>query len=356
MRVPSLPALLRGFRDLCILVLVDLWMRARFPDQVASITRRMKDKGVTNLRLSDPRYLNEKYLWRRLFDHDPRFTVVCDKIETRKLVADLGVDVRLPEIFWTGTDPDLIPEHLLGQDVIVKAAHGWNQSIYVRDAGLGPAEIREKCREFMASSHGQRQHQWGYFNAPRRILIEERLFSGRPMCDIKFTVFGHVLVQIIGIYPGPQGRTAGIWFLDSDGEWKLSDEASSVSKEIDGRPLPPSTDAAARIASQIGAAFDHMRVDFMTDGEQVYLGELTAYNAAGASPTFGHLVDTPNNVYWDLRRSWFLSTPQRGWRRIYAASLRRSIDRQARSDPRLDAAGPLDPAMLRAGLGQEART
>lgn len=340
--------------DRVVFALIEFWIGLAFGKQVGYLRKRMSERGVTKLTLANPRYLNEKYFWRRIFDRDPRFTLLCDKIAVRDFLSDLAVEAKLPRILWTGTDPDQIPERLLAADVIVKAAHGWNQSIVLREAGLEPAEIRAKCCEFLSMTHGVRHHEWGYFNAPHRIIIEERLFPHRPFCDLKYTTYGSVLVQLIAIYPGVEGRTAAIWLVDETGDWHVQDQASSVSQVVDARPLPPTVKAAAAISVRIGAAFDHMRVDFMTDGHELYLGELTVYNAAGSSPTFGHLIETPNNVHWDLRRSWFLTAKQRGWKGIYAASLRRSIDWQAAADPRLGLAGRLDPAMLDLGLGKRA--
>ena len=31
---------------------------------------------------------------------------------------------------------------------------------------------------------------------------------------------------------------------------------------------------------------------------------------------------------WDLRKSWFLTTPQSGWRRVYAEILRKYLDQR----------------------------
>jgi hypothetical protein len=86
----------------------------------------------------------------------------------------------------------------------------------------------------------------------------------------------------------------------------------------------------------IGADFDHLRVDFLTDGTRLFLGEITIYNLGGIAYSTGQLTDTPLNRSWDLRRSWFMRSPQKGWRKAYAAALRRAINLETLRMPRYD--------------------
>ncbi len=335
--------------DLAVLLCVELYLRLRYRKTAEKVRRLLRNDGVNRTSVAHPRRITEKYFWRKVIDHDPRFTVACDKIAARRIVSDLGVEVALPRILWSGTDPALIPDQLLTADVVIKAAHGWEQTIFPAKDGLSPDEIRARCAEFMASSHGRRQDQWGYYHIPHRILIEERIYADRPMTDIKFHVYGENIVWVTAVYPTTGPKQAGIWQRNEDGTLSLSTFTASSTDQIDGRPLPAIVSAMAPVAQRIGAAFDSMRVDFMTDGETFYLGELTVYTAAGYT-SFGHLAEPPGPRYWDIRRTWFLNTRQRGFWRIYAASLRRAIDREVARSGRPDASQPLAPAMLGLGL------
>lgn len=336
--------------DMAVLASVDLWLRLRHRRLVARLRGLMRPLGVRRLHLADPRLANEKFFWRKVMDHDPRFTLASDKIDMRRLVAGLGVEVRMPRVLWTGADAGALPEDLLTEDVVIKAAHGWNQSIIVRDCGQTPGEIRARCTEFLGQSHGRANHEWGYFNVPRRLIVEERLFPGGGIFDIKVKTFGPIVEQLVPIYADTGERTAAPWVPDGRGGWTLFDKPSGASDVIDARPFPAIATEALRIASQIGAAFDHVRVDFLTDGKTLYLGELTLYTGGGIATPFGHQLGSPLNRSWDLRRSWFLVAPQRGVWRLYADCLRRAIDRRAYGDDRLNLPGPLAPEMLDIGL------
>jgi hypothetical protein len=77
------------------------------------------------------------------------------------------------------------------------------------------------------------------------------------------------------------------------------------------------------------------------------IGQMLGDDLHGAA-SFGQIAAEKNNIYplsgkgiintrlrdlcgetWDLRQSWFLATPQRGWRGIYASALRRWLGRTA---------------------------
>ena len=51
-----------------------------------------------------------------------------------------------------------------------------------------------------------------------------------------------------------------------------------------------------------------MRVDLLTDGERLWLGELTVYNLGGVFPDCGHRADSNLSRAWDIGGSWFLTT------------------------------------------------
>lgn len=58
----------------------------------------------------------------------------------------------------------------------------------------------------------------------------------------------------------------------------------------------------------------------------------------GYQVLFGQDPDAQITRAWDIRRSWFMTTPQPGWRGEYADALRRVLDAEA------EAAPPLAPA------------
>ena len=80
------------------------------------------------------------------------------------------------------------------------------------------------------------------------------------------------------------------------------------------------------LAKEIANGSDHLRIDFMWNGQALYLGELTIYSQGGFLRLLDDALTSEMTDSWDLRRSWFLSTPQKGWRARYANWLKRTLD------------------------------
>ena len=89
--------------------------------------------------------------------------------------------------------------------------------------------------------------------------------------------------------------------------------------------IPATFDRLAAIAERLAAPFDYMRCDFYERDGEIFFSELTPYPQSGYSTGMPYL-DNARNAGWDLRKSWFLTNPQRGWRRAYSAALRRWLD------------------------------
>jgi hypothetical protein len=324
--------------DTLILRLAQAWVMAchrRLWRRLRLRQRRAGARGHCCLAL--PQTANEKYAWRKIFDHDPRFVLLSDKLAVKGWVARLGRDVEIPKVLWSGTDARDIPPSVLEGDVVLKANHGWRMNIFVEHGQYDRARLVNTANRFLKESHGRRDYQWAYFDIPRQLFVEERI---RPIAgdltDLKIYVFGPHPEQIVQISEGPEGRAGAIWEPDPEGRFRMLDIKTAVSDRIDRRPLPMNIERALGVASAIGADFDHLRVDFLTDGSRLFLGEITIYNLGGVAHSSGHLPNTPLNRSWDLRRSWFMRSPQRGWRKVYAAALRRAIDREALRMPRYD--------------------
>ena len=325
--------------DYILLWIVQIWVMVRHPLIWLRLVWRKQVFGMPRPHIAVPLTANDKYTWRKIFDRDPRFVILSDKQAAKEWAAGLDLGIKVPTTLWCGTDACGIPEAVLKGDVVIKATHGYCMNIFVKDGKYNPAQLIKEANGFLKRSHGSRQLEWAYFNVPRRLLAEEmiRPVSG-DLLELKLYTFGPHVEQIVLFSNNEQGRAGAIWEPDSDGRFRMLELRTAVSERIDRRPLPDCTDQAMRLASRIGAEFDHLRVDFLTDGAQLFLGEITVYNLAGYAYHTGDIVDTPLNRSWDLRRSWFLRSPQKGWRKAYAAALRRSIDSQSKQMPCFDGA------------------
>jgi hypothetical protein len=107
-------------------------------------------------------------------------------------------------------------------------------------------------------------------------------------------------------------------------------DAPAVMETLPARPQ--ALDRMTRLAEILGAGFDHIRVDFLLSGGNVYVGELTLYPHSGMVPL------QPDEFDLWMGELWKLDSPRR---RAIAALLGRSASAPAASMPRkLDVPGP----------------
>ena len=252
--------------------------------------------------------------------------MACDKIASKAYAQSVCAELKFAKLLWTGDDPDLIPEQLLAGNVVVKANHGSRWNVMVRNGQVDRAAMRAQASGWMKRRYGRSFGEWGYKNASRCLFVEEMLLTdGKPIrSEFKFHVSG--------------GRTAFV-FIERETE-----EAGSQTFYLDrdGRPcaasfegdfsslnfrLPSCYRSMRRIAEMLAAPFDFVRCDLYEMGGEIYFSELTVYPTSGVGVRHQRLkLRQLRNSMWDLRKSWFLTVPQSGWRKAYAASLRRWLD------------------------------
>jgi hypothetical protein len=82
---------------------------------------KYRSREGRKLRLYFPRRFSEKMQWRKLFDLDPRYAVLCDKRAVRDLIAErVGSDVLIP-LLWIGDNPESVPFKTLDPPSVIKS-------------------------------------------------------------------------------------------------------------------------------------------------------------------------------------------------------------------------------------------
>lgn len=321
---------MQRYTDPLVFGAVNIWACACHRRLWRKLRRRQKEFGVTRVNIATPRLANEKFFWRKVFDHDPRFVLASDKIASKEWVKAQGINVRVPETLWTGTDANNIPDALWQRPIYIKSAHGWRTNIPVLSPPdeVNRAAIIEEANSFLTKPHGVSGGEWSYAHVPRRLLVEQAIIPTGHLIEAKYFTYGKIVERVLFRTFGAQVASA-YWSRQSDGTYCRANFIVKADEILNEDPLPRVVLDGIELASKIGDHFDHMRIDSMIDGDKFYLGELTVYSSAGRVKLDGDKIDDALNRSWDLRRSWFLTTPQKGCRGIYAAALRRALDRRA---------------------------
>lgn len=306
--------------DRLLLGTVRIWSLLRHP----GVWRRaLRSKAGLFPNPAAPSADGDKFLWRKIFDHNPLFSICCDKLAAKDYAKQHAPGLKTAAVLWQGTDSARIPPELLTGNVAIKANHGSGWNILVRDGQYDRKQMLRRTSRWLRRTYARFVGEWGYRNARRCILVEAMLQEpdGRPVAtEYKFHTSAGRICYIYVKRRNADG-TDNWCFYDGDGIPMPADPAWTKWLAL---PLPDNFPQMREVAETLGQPFDHMRVDLYSLAGEIYFSELTVYPQSGKSVT-GRLAQL-RNADWDLRKSWFLTTPQRGWRRLYAAALRRWLD------------------------------
>lgn len=280
-----------------------------------------------------PETYNEKMFWRRVFDRDPRFVAYCDKLETKNLFLAHAPEVDVAETLWSGATPEAMPESLMSPNTVVKLSSGSRANWFFADNPGDANAFFAACRKWLAKPFGMRNGEWAYRKTRRILMAERTITSDRSKLEeLKVHLFGGEVFYTL-IYIGektPDSRSA---IFDEHGR-RLTVTNSVVAKNparaasADYR-VPECYPVAMDIARKLAKGSDYLRIDFMVAGGKLYGGEITVYPTAGLMTNSDPQVLKKMGECWDLRKSWFMSTAQSGWRALYKNVLMRSIDGKA---------------------------
>ncbi len=314
--------------DNLILLTVNLLVWLRFPVETFRTARAAR--GVPNI--ARPQHLAEKFLWRRLFDHNPRFPQLADKLRVRDHIRLSCPDLPLPALLWSHADAASAAAAGVSAGMVIKANHGCAMNFFPT-GDESPATCAALYRRWLDTDYSAMRKEWAYRDIPRRVFSESRI-KADDLIEISVhccngqtagvaIFFDHKAEIERSSFYGPDGYEIGR-FLREGKKWQCC-RLGPLDKVLPDAGIVTRAMAAA---ARIGAGLDYVRVDFLCDGTALYPGELTFYHRAGYVPP------TPpgsDNLYsrianlWDLRQSWFLTSPQTGWRALYAAALARAV-------------------------------
>lgn len=276
---------------------------AREISKVRQDVARSMDRLPALLR---PRCFTDKMQWRKLFELDPAFTTLSDKIAVRDHVAARIGPGRQAELLWTGEDPGAIPFNDLAPPYVIKSSHASGHVIVVR-AGDRPDRdaVRETARGWLAHCHGTAMSEPAYIHLPRRLLVERCLTmpDGAPPVERSVLVFNGRAEVIQTRGRTPEGRLRSAGFHRRDWTYLPIRMVSAPDKVPPARPalLAEILDVSERLA----AGLTHARVDLYDFGDRIMVGEITLYSWSGLHAFQDPAHDLLLGELWRIERPWW---------------------------------------------------
>ena len=234
------------------------------------------------LDLSNPVRFTEKLQWLKLYDRRPEYTLMADKYEAKKIIAErAGERYVIPTLgVWdtfSEIDFDTLPDKF-----VLKCNHDSGSVIVVQDK----AKFRKRSAEKILSRGLRRNYywpsrEWGYKGIKPRIIAEQYLetLEGRSLTEYKIFCFdgqpGLILVCKGKAHSG--GRTNDFYDLDFNHIPVTGYYPNSQTRDT----KPAQYDEMLEVARKLSTGIPQVRIDlYLADG-RIYVGEFTFSHEGG---------------------------------------------------------------------------
>lgn len=234
------------------------------------------------LNLKDPKTLNEKLQWLKLYDRNPEYTVMADKYAAREYITrKLGQDYSVP-LLGVWDDPEDIDFDALPQQFVLKCTHnsGRGMCICKDKSQLDIPKVKQKLREGLQEDYYLHGREWPYKDVPRRIIAEAYMVdeSGVELKDYKIFCFNGRAEYVEVDF----NRHIEHKLNPYDFDWNPLHFCDSSKNDYSANiPKPQRLEDMRRIAEQLSADCRFLRVDFYSIHDKIYIGELTFYPGSG---------------------------------------------------------------------------
>lgn len=266
-----------------------------------------------SLDLKNPRDLNEKIIWAKLYSDTSRWTELADKYRVRGYVESLGLGdtlVKLYDVWYKKEDVNL---DALPDKFIIKANNGdgkGTNKIINKAEFTNPNKKRELIsmvdewlhRRNIGALHAEPQ----YKGMKPCVVVEEVLpleKGATSLTDYKMWCFnGKCYYTWICNDRSAGGNSAHVMTYDMD--WNAHPEFSVFNSDYlrgDIIPKPKNFDKMVGIAEKYSKGFPELRVDLYNIDGKIYFGELTFTSQGGFmdffTPEFNRILGDKFDIH-----------------------------------------------------------
>lgn len=257
------------------------------------------------LNLNNPKTFLEKIQWLKIYDKNPEYTKMVDKIEVKNYVSEkIGKEYIIPTLKEYNTVDEIKLEELPSK-FVMKCNHDSGKILLCNDKStLEINKIKNDFKRLLNKDFYQISKEWPYKNVKRKILIEEYINDGEKsdLDDYKWYCFNGEPLYCQVIRDRRTNET--IDFYDKD--W-IHQEFVGLNPKCDNgkKPAkkPENLSKHLEIARILSKDIPFIRVDLYEVNGKIYFGELTFYPNGG----FGKFKPS----IWDLKLGNLISLPNK---------------------------------------------
>ncbi|WP_299128704.1 ATP-grasp fold amidoligase family protein [uncultured Winogradskyella sp.] len=234
-----------------------------------------------SLDLKNPKTLNEKINWLKLYNRRDIHTLVADKYRVRDYVIEkIGEKYLIPLLLHTNNPKSLSPENLPNSSFIIKTNHDSSGGLIVKDPKvIDWKDVQKRFSRLLKENHYYSTLEWQYKHIKPHIVVEKLLTTedGSIPEDYKFHCFnGKLEFIMVDFDRHGELRTRNLY----DRNWEL---LPCKWGRPNGKTLekPSKLKEMISVVEKLAKDFLYVRVDLYFVKNQIYFGEITFHHASG---------------------------------------------------------------------------
>jgi len=228
----------------------------------------------------NPVTFSEKLQWLKLYDRNPKYTLLVDKYRVKEIVAKIiGKEYIVPTIgVWRS--PSEIDFNSLPNQFVLKWNHDSGSIIICKNKNnINLSQIKKQLMFGKLINGYYSGREWPYKNVVPCIIAEPLLCDEiGSIVDYKFYCFKGVPKFIVVI----TDRFSSVKYSFYDMNFNfipVSDSTSFILQDCFVKP--EYFKEMENFASKLSEGFPHVRVDFIGLSKTFYFSELTFYDCSG---------------------------------------------------------------------------
>lgn len=252
--------------------------------------------------IDNPKTYNEKIQWTKIYDHNPLYTALADKLKVRDYIKDkIGEQYLVPLLgYWKNFDD--IDFNKLPNQFVLKCNHDSGSVIICKDKHSFDYKLaRKKLTKALKKNLYYATGEWQYKNMEPFIIAEKYMIDSEldDLRDYKFLCFDGKPVSCRVDFDRFGNHTRNVY----DANWKVLPWQKGIFNHPDGDiPKPNKYDEMWQLAGILSEGFKQVRIDLYCVDDQIYFSEYTFTNATGIESFLPDEYDLIIGNMWTLEK------------------------------------------------------
>lgn len=292
MQIPLLKKLYIIFTNICSILPDEIYLKIIF-----------KIRTGKSLNLKNPITFNEKIQWLKLHNRDESYSIMVDKYNVRKYIANkIGKEYLIP-IIGVYNNANDINIDLLPDKFVIKCTHDSGSVILCQNKQDFTPTVRKKINKALKRKYYYASREYPYKNVKPRIIVEKMMYDheNKGLIDFKFYCF-HGEPKFLYVSGGLDNHTSAcisFYNLDlTEAPFQRKDY-----KHFERIPqIPINYEKMIEIAKILSEDIPFVRIDLYEINGKIYFSEITFSPCGGMMPFEPAEYDTILGRYINLKK------------------------------------------------------